>query len=119
MAVWGPRFAGMDALRGASLDEICARQWVACVEAASAALAAMEPGRAMTVHYEAMTEAPAATLRAILDFLGHAAPEDAIAAAVAAVSGRSVGKGRSALSGDAGGLMEILRPTLQRHGYEG
>lgn len=119
MDVWGPRFSGMDEAQNASLGEICARQWVACVDQASEALAQLPPDRHTTVSYEAFTERPVEALREITDFLGLQIEEQAIVAAVAVVSQRSVGKGRKALSGNVEHLMDILRPALQRYGYEG
>ena len=120
MEIWGPRFPGMDAMReqGASLDEICAQQWVACVEAADAALAAMPKDKSLTLQYEAFTtDAPTAVAN-ILDFLGEQRSTDEIAHGIRNVSKRSVGKGRKALSGNVQKLMEIMRPALAQFGYE-
>lgn len=121
MDIWGPRFADLDALRdgGASLDELCALQWVRSVDAADAALAAMPDGKAMTLRYEDFAAHPAAVLRSALDFLGTARDTGRIEAATAAISARSIGKGRAQLGGDADRLMEIMRATLIRHGYKG
>jgi len=121
MDVWGPRFPDMMAMQksGASLDEICATQWVRCVEAAEDALGAMPDGKALTLNYEAVTAEPARTLGQILRFLADDRDMAEIQRAVADISPHSVGKGRKALEGDAGRLMDIMRPTLVRHGYEG
>lgn len=117
MKVWGPRFAAMESMQHLSLDEICAHQWVECVNQASAALAAMPSEKHMTIHYEAMTENPIETLQAILDFLKTKRSEPVVREAVFSVSRHSVGKGRKSLTGDVDGLMKILGPTLLRHGY--
>lgn len=121
MDIWGPRFADMDAMRdeGASLDMLCAMQWVRCVDATDAALSAMPEGKALTLHYEAFTADPNAALTQILDFLTARRGASEVADAVSGVSTQSVGKGRKSLSGDAERVMEIMRPTLTRHRYEG
>ncbi len=121
MDVWGPRFAEMDAMgaAGASLDAVCATQWVESVDQADAAFAAMPEGKVHQVRYEDFTADPETALKAILSFLGKDADPAAIVAAVAPVSRGSVGKGRKALAGDAEALMAIMHPTLARHGYTG
>ncbi len=121
MDVWGPRFAEMDAMgaAGASLDAVCATQWVESVDQADAAFTAMPEGKVHQVRYEDFTADPEAALKAILSFLGEDTAPAAIVAAVALVSRGSVGKGRKALAGDAEALMAIMHPTLARHGYTG
>jgi len=119
MEIWGPRFTGMDAMQDQSLDTVCAHQWVECVTQASTALANFSAERHITIKYEAMTQNPAETLRTIVKFLDHPVSDGAIEKAVESVSQRSVGKGRKALTGDTEGLIDIMRPTLQHHGYEG
>jgi len=96
MAIWGPRFEGMDALResGAPLGEVCATQW-------------------------AITADPVAALSRITEFLGASCPADDIARAVSHISAHPVGKGRAAPSADPGKLTEIMGPVLQRYGYGG
>jgi len=120
MDIWGPRFAEMDAMceTGASLDAICAMQWMACVEAAEESFAAMPEDKVLTLRYEAVTMDPAAALSSILMFLGEDRSKEMVAQAVEHVSGGSVGKGRKALGGNVEQLMEIMRPTLARLGYE-
>jgi hypothetical protein len=118
MDVWGPRFDGMDEM-DASLDAVCATQWGRCVEAADAALSAMPDGKALTLRYEEVTADPAGALSRILAFIGEDREQEEVARAVGDVSVRSVGKGRKALGGDAEQLMDIMRPTLARFGYEG
>ena len=119
MAVWGAHFAELDKMRedGATLDTICATQWSRCVEAADAALSAMPPEKALTLHYETFTANPVTALEQITHFLGATCGRSAIDVAVGEVSARSVGKGRRALSGDAETLKAIMRPTLTRFNY--
>lgn len=122
MDIWGPRFKGMDEMsrNGADLDAICATQWVRCIEATESALATMPKEKSLTLRYEDFTGQPSAALAKILSFLGHAsASSTEINQAVADVSTHSIRKGRKALSGDIDALLEIMRPTLLRLGYEG
>jgi hypothetical protein len=121
MDIWGPRFADMDAMReqGASLDALCAMQWAQCVNAADAALAPMPEDKALTLHYEAFTADPTTVLTQVLNFLEADCDTSEIADAASGVSSQSVGKGRKSLSGDVERIMEIMRPTLMQHRYEG
>jgi len=122
MDIWGPRFEGMDEMsrNGADLDAICATQWVRCVEATEAALAAMPAEKSLTLRYEEFTAKPTETLTRILSFLGHgSASVEQVETAVAEVSTQSIRKGRKALVGDTDALLDIMRPTLLRLGYEG
>lgn len=120
MDIWGPRFSGLDEMRdaGASLDVLCAIQWVRCVISTEVALAAMPQVKSLTVRYEAVTSDPVAALSQILRFLDEGRGEDEITRAVAAVTARSVGKGRKKLSGDVERLAEIMHETLERYGYD-
>jgi Sulfotransferase family len=57
-------------LRQASLEEICARQYVACNEAALDALDALDPSRRFDVSYERMFGEPLETARELYEWLG-------------------------------------------------
>ena len=57
-------------LRQASLEEICAHQYVACNEAALDALADVDPSRCLDVSYERMFSDPLATARELYGSLG-------------------------------------------------
>jgi len=57
-------------LRAASLEEICARQYVACNEAVLAARAAMGDGRWVDVGYEDLVANPTAELGRVFDAVG-------------------------------------------------
>jgi hypothetical protein len=118
LAVWGPRFKGMQDLQDASLEELCARQWVACVEQTTTALAQIDSARVLHLRYEDMVAEPEQMLRKILQFLGHDVAEDAIVAAAAMVKSTSVGKGRAALLDTIDpAVVDILTPTLKAQGY--
>ena len=61
---------GWRELRSAPLEEICARQYVACNEALLAARDEIEPSRWVDVVYEELVAAPAQRLRELFDRLG-------------------------------------------------
>jgi Sulfotransferase family len=76
---------GWRAVRTAPLEEICARQYVACNEAVLAARAGMDPSRWVDVAYEDLAAFPTAELRRLLGELGLAfTPELERAAALLA-----------------------------------
>lgn len=120
LLLWGPQFAGMDALpKDIRLLELCARQWSRCVDASEDALASLPQDRRMSVRYEDFTRDPTATLVVICDFLGLDAEPAAIAAAVEPVSARSVGKGKRDVAEACAAVNDILGPSLERRGYRG
>ena len=61
---------GWRELRDASLEEICARQYVACNEAALDAFEDIDPARRVEVTYERMFAEPLETARELYDRLG-------------------------------------------------
>ncbi len=118
LSFWGPQFAALSDLpKDTPLDDLCAMQWVRCVEKADADLTALPADRVHQMRYEDMTAQPRPVLSSILAFLGEARTEPAIASATAAISGASVGKGRRSLGARQDELMAILAPTLSKFGY--
>lgn len=115
LSVWGPKWPGMAALENPSLEELCARQWVACVTAADTGLGQIAPERTHAVAYESFVQNPAETLFGILSFLGHKVPDAAVQTAARGVTAGSVGKGRSQEL--AAATRAILAPALAAHGY--
>jgi Sulfotransferase family len=61
---------GWRELRHAPLETICAHQYVACNEAALAALARLDPARWVKVGYEQLCDQPVATIRSLFAALG-------------------------------------------------
>lgn len=119
LAVWGPRFEGMEAYRaGGSLARLCAAQWARCVDAADARFAAMDPGRVHRIRYEEFVTAPAAVMERVAAFLDLPVAPAAWPALAGDVFTGSVGKGRLELDAEElRGVDEIIAPTLARHGY--
>jgi hypothetical protein len=116
---WGPVFDGMaEAQREASTLDVCARQWRACVEAASAALAGLPARRVHRVRYEDFVGDPVREFRRIADFAGKPVPEALASVLLRKVSGASRGRGRSELNAeDLALVLGIAGPALAAHGY--
>ena len=116
MSFWGPQFADMENLgKDISLDELCVRQWRACVEKAQDDLEAL--GNYHSLKYEDLTADPSQEISNIMHYLGKDIARDAIEQACASVHHSSVGKGRGDRPDNA--IMQLIGPTLQRFGYEG
>lgn len=120
LSFWGPQYPGIqDDLKSLSLDEVCARQWVSCVEEANAGLTALPPDRVHRVAYEELAFAPEAQIASIDAFLNAGLDDAAIASACTKVSRKSVGLGRRSLGEEGHGrrLLDIMGPTLSKFGY--
>jgi hypothetical protein len=124
LAVWGPRFAGMEAAaREHTLTELCALQWRHSVERAEEGLETIDPSRVFSLRYEDFTADAAGSVLALLEHLGFEAPmeqgwEKLVRAAAAPVRPSSVGNWRRQLDAETQGrLAPILGPTLERLGY--
>jgi hypothetical protein len=116
---WGPVFDGMAEIQAVcSTLGVCARQWQACVEMASASLAELPAERVHRVRYEDFVDDPAGEFHRIAEFAGKSVP-----AGLAQSLGREVdvsrkGSGRSGLGEeDLLLLRSIMGRTLAAHGY--
>jgi len=114
---WGPRFAGIDALSHAPLDEIVARQWVACISASDSAFADIAPGRVFQVRYEDFTADPQGSLTKITRWLDTPRHEDTLRAAVSLIRASSVGKGQAAAEALSDTIKSVLEPPMRALGY--
>jgi hypothetical protein len=117
LSIWGPRFQGMHALQKLPLVELCARQWVACMNRADEAFVEILEERVIIVYYEDFTLNPESTLRSILAFLRADANENEISTAVSLVRQTSIGKGRAETADLPSQIVEIMEHPLARHGY--
>lgn len=120
LSFWGPQYPGIqNDLQCLSLDEVCARQWVYCVDDAAAGFDALPPERVCRVTYEDLAVAPEEQVASIGEFLNAGLDDAAIAAVCTSVSRKSVGQGRRSF-GDEGyrrRLLDIMTPTLTKFGY--
>jgi hypothetical protein len=117
LAVWGPRFEGMDKLESATLEEICARQWSQCVSRADEAFINIDPSRTLTIRYEDFTSDPKGSLDTILSFLKTDANDTEKKIAVAPIRATSVGKGNALLENLPTTTLNIMKAPLKAHGY--
>lgn len=117
LAVWGPRFPGVEDMGDASLEELCIRQWVACVDAADRGLAEIESKRVRTVRYEDFVRNPHNTIESLLSSLDVTVSPDLIKHATVRIRTDSVGKGRGTLPNPSNHLEQLMGDTLRRHAY--
>jgi hypothetical protein len=118
LAFWGPKFSGFDTcLASSPLDEVCARQWQACVRGADGPLATLGEKRVQRLRYEDLVTRPSQTLATILEFLGmmQTLPGELD---FSHVSSNSIGRGAEQLGQHrAEYLAKMLCETLGRFGY--
>ncbi len=116
MSFWGPQFADMENLdKDTPLDELCVRQWRACVEKAQDDLEVL--GGYHRLKYEDLTAQPQQEISNIMHYLGEDIAKESVEQACASVHHSSVGKGRGNRPSEA--IMQLIGPTLERFGYEG
>lgn len=116
---WGPVFDGMARMQsGTSTLGLCAHQWRACVDSASAALADLPRERVHRVRYESFVDDPVAAFRELAAFAGKPVPHALAGDLRASVHVTSKGSGRQALGPEDLLLVRgILKDTLVAHGY--
>jgi hypothetical protein len=114
---WGPRFAELDTLSDASLDEIVARQWAACLSLSESAFANMLPERVFQLRYEDFTGDPIGSLAEIARWLETPRDEDSLMFAAASVRASSIGNGQAAAEALSDTIKTVLEPAMRAHGY--
>ena len=117
LSVWGPRFTGMENLTDRPLEEICARQWAACVQSSDSAFGKMKSEKFLTIRYEEFASEPKKVLVEILDFLGIKGTDEIIANAIALVRPTSIDKGLTLRSDFSMETLGAMTAALRRHGY--
>jgi hypothetical protein len=119
LAVWGPRFAGMEQYLDSELEALCARQWAACVARSDAAFRSIDKSRLFSLRYEDFTAQPATVVSEILSFLGTGASKSDISDSIAPIRASSVGKGQDILSRLSPDILLVMECHMRRHGYVG
>lgn len=117
LGTWGPRFAGIDDHTDAELEEVCARQWAACIERSNSAFEAIGQSRVLKVHYEDFTTQPDVILSAILSFLGAGATEQEMSEAIEPVRSTSIGKGQFLLGCLRPEIIALIESPMREQGY--
>lgn len=114
---WGPRFSGIETLSGAPLDEMVARQWVACVSSSDKAFAKMPASRVFQLRYEDFTRRPYEYLAQITRWLQVPTDNQILLSAVSSVQASSIGKGRAVAEELPNEIKSMLEAPLRAHGY--
>jgi hypothetical protein len=114
---WGPRFAGIDMLSMASVEELAARQWVACVTASDKAFADIDPSRVFQLRYEDFTADAVGTLSRIVSWLGVTATDEDITKAAFTVRSSCVGEGLKLGGTLPDEVKTLLLRSLAAHKY--
>lgn len=112
-------------LRHAQLEEICARQYIACNEAALQARDGVDPSRWHDVSYEELVGSPVATTKRIFDGLGLAFTREVEEFAAAlhrnpgptALSRPRPGKWRDQNRAEIERIVPLVEPTEKRLGW--
>lgn len=105
LSTWGPRFKDIEKYADAPIEEICARQWAACVQKSANSLRGISNDTTISVRYEDFTENPVEMIERILKFLNASAQANDLKVAVAPIKKSSVGKGAT--------VLEKLRPEIR------
>lgn len=118
LATWGPRFAGLDDLAARlDLEEVCARQWEACVLQAAAGLARIPDQDVYRLRYEDFVAHPAALLEELGRFFGLRISAEDCASWTRSVSRDRLGSWKLLLKSPEK-ISQLLLPTLRQFGYE-
>jgi hypothetical protein len=119
-------FPGWREVVFAPLEEICARQYVACNEAVLAARDGIEEGRWIDVAYEELVASPEAEIRRLFEFLGLVFTGDVAAFAAAldrkvsatALTPPREGKWREQNAEAVARVLPLVAETERRLGYD-
>jgi hypothetical protein len=119
MAVWGPRYRGMDEdVKTHDLLTVIARQWSRCSRKAEEDLARFAPGEVLRLRYEDFVENPVADLERICMHCRLTLTSDMVRAANEWVKSDRQFKWRRFDPGDLRRLLPELTEEMERHGYE-
>jgi hypothetical protein len=111
--------------RRGPLEVVCARQWIACNEAALDAATTIGEERWASTRYEDLVANPEAEVKRIVDFL-ELPYESEVAARAAAVNTTPInvvtpveaGKWRRENPAEIEAIAPLIRPTMARLGYD-
>jgi hypothetical protein len=116
---WGPRYPNIDTdVRDRSLLEVCARQWLTCMEYYMQARGVFAADQLLELRYEDLVHAPAAETNRLCEFLEVADREPALEFARRLISTSRLGSSRRLKPAEAELVMEIISAGLRRWNYE-
>lgn len=119
LSFWGPRFEGMNEMqRSRSLSEVCAMQWVRCVEKSEHDLEHLDTARVHRLRYEDFVTNPSVELQSLAEFLNINLSKDDISKLVQGVSSKSVGDWKNCFDQDVLESLEpLIKASMKRYGY--
>jgi hypothetical protein len=115
---WGPRYPGIDDdVRSCALLEVCAWQWIACIEHYEQSRRVLAPGQLLELRYEDLVQSPANVVARLCDFLQVDDRGPALQFARQTITTDRLGSSRRLQPGDWQRVLSIIRPALDRWGY--
>ena len=109
---WGPRFVKEEEMSGLSLEEISAKQWVACVERSNESFRKINSKRVFRLTYEEFVTNPQKQIEKMSKFIG-VSIDDKVK--FPAVNNASIGKGVKKLSSSQ---IELIKPIINKTMYD-
>ena len=105
---WGPRFAHENELSELSVEEISAKQWVACVEESNKSFNKIDPKRVYSLTYENFVTNPKQQIKNMAMFMGITLNEKML---FPTIRSSSIGKGEKMLSSHQ---LEKIKPIIKK-----
>ena len=116
MKFWGPRFEENNKILDLSLEEICAKQWVACVKSSNKSFKKIDPERLFSLSYEDFVNRPNILILKMLEFIGINIDSDII---IPEINNSSIGKGLKKLTSfQLDEIMPIINNTMIENNYK-
>jgi hypothetical protein len=115
---WGPRYPGIDIdLQRSSLLEVCARQWLNCVELYEESRHLFAPNQLLELRYEDLVNSPQNEIRRLCDFLAVPDRRPVEQFGQQTIIGSRLARSRRWSPDESQRVLEIIRPALERWGY--
>lgn len=119
VSFWGPQMNEMSKLLSQySLTQVCALQWLKCVENSERDLSKVDSSRVLRVKYEDLTQNPEIEFKNISNFIGKQIDNDKLHSIISSVSNKNIGKGKNTLSKcDVNDLLPLIEESLIEYDY--
>jgi hypothetical protein len=115
---WGPRYTEIDDdVQTRSLREVCARQWLACMEKYEQSRGCLRPKQLLELRYEELVQSPQAETNRLCNFLEIDDRGPALEFARQNISADRLGSSRRLQSAESQHAFEIIQPALERWNY--
>lgn len=120
LPTWGPIYNGMkDDLLSDSVELVCAKQWVNCVEKSRKSLSQLPMDKHYCIKYEEFVSHPEEAVSALVNFLEVKVDKAAVSESIKSVRVSSVGIGKNVLECSSNSsVLDTLRPMNKHLGYE-